>query len=191
MFRKLLKHRQSYQHLHICWVKETLIFGAMIWMKQGRLEEEKLLWPAKPDTYHCKSPACCKTRRHSCSHSCPLSALGRGLCRPSSASLWDPSRPHRTRGRLQEQKTVERTSCHSSSKALEFTTRIFTPSLCTYLHHRRKKTPPQKKENPISVGQKYNFHKLLLRELEQEIKGYWVMGITGKGIIISRQLWSV
>lgn len=54
-----------------------------------------------------------------------------------------------------------------------------------------KNTPHPQKENPISLGQKYNFHKLLLRELEQETKGYRVMGITGKGIIISRQVWSV
>lgn len=44
-----------------------------------------------------------------------------------------------------------------------------------------KKTPPR---IPISVGQKYNFHKWLLRDLEQEIRGFWVMRITGKGIII-------
>ena len=126
-----------------------MIFGAMIWMKQGMLEGQKPLWPAKRGTYHCKSPACCKTRRHSCSHSRPLSARGGGLCRPGSASLWDPSRRHRTRGRLQEEPRVERTDCNFSFKDFRIYKEdvgTFSPKpLGTYVHHRRKKTTPHQK----------------------------------------------
>lgn len=50
-----------------------------------------------------------------------------------------------------------------------------------YIPGEKKKTHPT---IPISVGQKCNFHKWLLRYLEQEIRGFWVMRITGKEIII-------
>lgn len=117
-------------------------------------ERKKNVWHAKPGTYHCRSPACCRTQDHSCSHSCPPSALGGGLCSPSSASLSDPSRQHRTHGRLQAkskisvQSIVERAGCNFSFKDFRIYTEdagAFTPKLlCTYGYPRRKKTPPTK-----------------------------------------------
>lgn len=152
-----------------------------------------MLWHAKLATYHCRSPACCKTHLHSCSHSGPLSALGGGLCRPSSASLWGPSRPRRTRGKLQtnsnisEQPTVGRTGCIVSFKGFrickEDVGSCIPKLLGTYVHHLSPKNKT-KQNKTISVGQKYNFNKLLLRELEEEIRCFGAMGIPGKGTII-------
>lgn len=113
-----------------------------------------MLWHAKSGTYHCRSPACCKTRCRSCSRSCPLSAPEGDLCRPGSASLWGPSRPSRTHGRLQanrkigEQSTVKRTGHSFSCKGFRICREdvgSFIPKLlCTYVCHRRTSPTPQK-----------------------------------------------
>ena len=142
------------------------------------LEELKPLWPAQRGTYHCRSPACCKTHCHSCSHSHPLSARGGSLCRPGSASLWDPSRRHRTHGRLQEEPRVEKTDCNFSFKGFRIYKEdvgTFSPKpLGTYVHCRRKEPPPppKNKRKTFPVGHRHNFRKLLLGELEQETRGF-------------------
>lgn len=117
------------------------------------LEEEKLFGKRSPHTYRCRSPACCKTHHHSCSCSHPLSALGRGLCRPSSASPWDPNRPHRTRGRLQANSKIINNLQQKGldaifpSKVLQFTRRMLAPSFLNHCAHMYI-TRGKKKHNP-------------------------------------------
>lgn len=49
---------------------------------------------------------------------------------------------------------------------------------------RGRESQRKRQNKTISEGQKYNFSRLLLRALEQEIDGFKVMGVTGKEIII-------